>query len=275
MEKEEPIVIKSTESEKTTGRSDKSVMRRIILPIFLIIIAIEIVFGAKTLLSPINTTGKGANVQPLGAGKITLISATNNFGVGQTAVVSVRVFTGGHSTDGTDLYLKYDPSYLDISSSLGFSKGAIYGEYPVVSIDIKQGVIRVSGIATLAQGGFSGMGELGKLNFKAKKAGITSISAVYQPNATTYSNIIETTTAQNLLTASSSLDLNISQSAVNSSVSASSSCSSRVLQLCKNASGKMGTQWCTSSDDPLSCTSGCFKDQYGKDLGCKIVSDAQ
>lgn len=275
MENQQPEIVKSSQIESNSVHSDKSVMRKVILPIFLIIIAVEVIFGAKTLLSPIKTgLVQGARAQNLGDGKISLVSRTTNYSVGQGGTVSVRVSTGGHSTDGTDLYLQYDPAFLDVSPSIGFSKGAIYGEYPVVNIDANQGILRVSGIAPLAQGGFTGLGELGKLNFKPKKAGTTTITAKYQSGATTFSNIIETASATNLLKAPSSLTLTISAQAV-PTPSSSPVCSERVLQLCRNSTGRMGTQWCTSSDDPYSCTIGCFKEQYGIEQGCRIVNDSK
>ena len=273
---EKPTIIKSSIPESNTGRSDKSVMRKIILPIFILIIAVEIAFGAKTLLSPIRTgIVGGTKAQALSDGKITLYSASSSYGVGQTGFVAVRVSTGGHLTDGTDVYLQYDPSYLDVSPTSSFSKGGIYGEYPVVSVDTKQGIVRVSGIASLAQGGFSGLGQLGSLSFKVKKPGATTITAQYQPGATTYSNIIEATTAKNLLTASSAIALTLVAKPVSITLSPSPVCSMRVLQLCVDSTGKTGTQWCTSSNDPYSCNIGCYKEQYGMEQGCSVISNAK
>lgn len=248
--------------------SKKNFLARVILPIFGLIILIELVIGVRTLLSPVPITS-AAKLQPLSAAKIYLISDKNSVNIGDTVRVTVRVATGGHATDGTDVNLKYDPNLLTASQS-GFTKGSIYSEYPVVNFDNKNGQIKVSGIAAPNQGGFNGLGAFGVVSFTAKKAGATQVSVEYEGGVTTKSNIIETDTAKNLLDQGNSLSINIGST--NSSAASSGACSERVYQLCRDSQGRIGSYWCSAITDPVSCNSGCFKTRTGNEVGCNITT---
>ena len=253
--------------KKNTFHFDSRHFRNIMSTVLPLILFVSVILWIRfhTTLSAA-LVHKNISPQPLKEAKISLISDMNAYTLGQTATVAIRVFTGGHSSDGTDVYLKYDPSFLQISSQGGFAKGLIYREYPYFNVDSAKGVIMASGIASISQGGYTGLGEFGRLSFKTLALGSTAVSVVYKPNTTDYSNVVETGSVQNLLKSSAKLALTIVDKPASPSMTLS--CSHRVLQICRDSSGRMGAQWCSNANDPLSCNAGCFSSQTGTKQGC-------
>lgn len=261
-----------------SGSNRKSFFRpRNIFIVLGILILIELFIGFRSLNLPfgskeakpiqINQTEEN-KIAPTGGGKIVLVSDKTQYGVGQTVVVDIREFTGGRPTDGTDVILQFDPSKLEAASD-AVVVGSIYSVYPVKEVDSKSGTIRISGISSVGQTGFNGMGSLAKVNFKAKELGVTAIKVQFVKDQTNDSNIIEAKSANDLLT--DVLDLNISignQAAANPT---SGSCSQRVYGSCVDSDGSSGSFWCSNITDPFSCQIGCFKEQGGSEQGCKVT----
>lgn len=149
-------------------------------------------------------------IVPISDGQIVLSSSVSKFQVGQIVPVKVKIQTGGHTVVGVDISLKFDPKYLSISSgSASFKKGTAFLEYPVTNIDSNEGVVRISGIASLAQIGFNGAGEFGVLNFIAKARGHTKISLNFVKDTTTDSNMLEFGSGDDILNFVNELSLNI------------------------------------------------------------------
>lgn len=269
METEKPQVFQSNALTEETKNSKKNAMvPKLIFGLLGLIIVIELFIGAKTLLQPIPVIGK---VGGFDGGKIALIAPQNSYKVGDSVPVMIRISTGGHNSDGADVNLKYDPNYLTASTG-SFSKGMIYSDFPIVSVDTKTGTVKVSGIVGPGLSSFNGIGELGILTFKVLKEGKTSVAVDYQPNTTTHSTIIENTTAKNVLDQVYNLDLNINNSVTGISPKA---CSARTFQMCRDSNGRIGTYWCSGVQDSTSCNNGCFKTQTGNELGCKVVTSGQ
>lgn len=161
---------------------------KIIYPLFGIVLIVEIIFGLKTLLAPIPKS-LNQQLQPLTGASISLFSDKTSYQVGENIFVKIKVWTGGHSTSGTDLVLNYNPRVLEASSS-SFERGKIYSDYPLINVDTKKGVIRISGVASSPKQTFSGIGELGVLNFKARSKGTTNLTIDYKKGQTNDSNVM-------------------------------------------------------------------------------------
>ena len=237
------------------------------LPFLGLVILIEVVIGIRTLSTPIPAIGK---ISPLNGGQMSLIPSKDSYKVGDTVPVAIRISTGGRATVGTDLLLKFDPSFLEAQSQTNFLRGQIYKDYPIISIDNKSGTVKVSGVDSPGESGFAGIGILGEMIFTAKKEGKTTLQIQSKPGATNLSNIIENGTAKNILSQVYNLDVNISQNS-NASVDLNPSCSPRTLGMCQDDQGRTGSQWCTNIQDPLACQIGCFKEETGSDPGCNVV----
>ncbi len=266
--KDMPFIFEDTQNSGGDGRGR---FIRAILPILVIVIVIELILGAKTLLSPIPAAGK---IIGYGPGEISLISNQPNFKVGDEVAVAIRVSTGGHSTVGTDVLINYDPNYLSAPSRANFLRGQIYTDYPIIDVNNSTGVIKVSGIDSPGQPGFSGIGVLGELIFTARKSGQTTISLSYQKDATNKSNIIENKSAKNILENVYNTKVNINGGGLFSSSQAvkNPTCSPRQLTVCTDDQGRVGSNWCTNIKDPLICQIGCFTEKSGDQVGCKVVS---
>lgn len=183
---------------------------RIIYPILGIVVVVELILGLKTLLDPLPQISKhqAQNLLPTKGGEITLNSSQANFKVGEKVTVTINVSTGGYTIIGTDLVLRFNPKAMETSSA-DFIRGKIYSEYPLISVDNKDGVVRVSAVATNADQGFNGIGELGVINFKTKAAGQVNIIVDFKKGSTTDSNIIRTKTSEDVLGSVTNLNLTI------------------------------------------------------------------
>lgn len=166
-----------------------------------IAIAVELYLGLKQLTAPIPRPPKLAQMSD---GAVLLTAEKSQYKVGETATVSITVGTGGWTTDGADIIVKYDPAIFDATqstSSQSFVKGKIYEEYPSINIDPQKGIIAASGISSLSKKpyGFNGVGIFGTLNLVAKAVGKSTISVEYRAGATDESNIMETSQAKDIL----------------------------------------------------------------------------
>lgn len=206
-----PFIFEEPQNE---GNEPRGRFIRAILPILIIVIVIELILGAKTLLTPIPAAGK---IVGYGPGEVSLISNKQNYKVGDDVAVAIRVSTGGHATVGTDISIKYDPNYLSAPTRANFLRGQIYQDYPIINVDNNLGVVKISGIDSPGQSGFSGIGVMGELIFTAKKTGQSSVTIDYQKGATNKSNIIENKTAKNILENVYNLNVNINDGGLFSS----------------------------------------------------------
>lgn len=196
----------------TTGKAVKPNKKwwqtwRIIYPILGAVVIVELILGLKTLLAPLPRSTQ-QSLQPITAASISLSSDKPNIKLGETVPVKIRLWTGGRSTSGTDLVLRFNPKILEASST-AFVRGIIYPDYPLISVDSKNGVIRISGIASTANQAFSGIGEFGMINFKAKGKGVTTLAVDFKKGQTDDSNVISIKTNEDVLEKVKDLKLTI------------------------------------------------------------------
>ncbi len=234
---DKPLVYKATETPETKPASKN--WPKLLIFLVVVIVVIEVFIGIKKISASLPPIEK---IQPITEGKIVLSSSKSTYRVGEPVKVSVKVVTGGRSTDGTDLILKYDPSLLEASTS-SIVKGTIYKDYVLADIDTKQGVVRISGVTPPNTEGFVGIGEFATVNFIPKKEGQVRLAVDYLKDSTTDSNILETITAKDILTEVINLDLSISNPSTNVSKEVNQSCAG-YYQLCRNLVNQTGKQFC-------------------------------
>jgi hypothetical protein len=174
-----------------------------------VIIVGEIIFGIKTFTSPPPTSSVG-QVHPLTEANISLVSPDIFYKVGNTFPVSIRVGTGGHTINGVDVVLKYDPKVIQANDKT-FAPKNVFALFPAVEVDNNAGIVRISGIADVNQPGFNSVGTLGKIDFTAKALGKTSIQIESQPGVTTESNVIESGTSADILGKTSGLEITVGE----------------------------------------------------------------
>lgn len=172
---------------------------KIIFAILGAIILFELIYAVKVLNTPVASQSQKktqAAVKTSG-GTISLNSAKTSYKVKEQVSVTIGVETGGKVVGGADVIIHFDPKVLEATPS-AILEGKIFGEYPLKSVDNKNGLISISGITTSGEG-FTGLGEFATLNLRAKAVGNTSLTVEYQKNSTTDSNLVEAATSKDVL----------------------------------------------------------------------------
>ena len=181
---------------------------KIIFVILGIILLAEIVYAVRVLTTPTSIPLPVAKTDIQKAvGKISLNTPKTNFSIKEAVPVSVMVDTGGYTISGVDLIVHFDPKILEATSG-ALVKGKIFDEYPLVSLDAKNGLISISGISGV-QSGFKGSGQFATINLRTKSLGKTSLIIDFQKGSTTDSNLVEATTSKDILEQAGSINLEV------------------------------------------------------------------
>ena len=201
----------------TNNKSGQSVNRwvrspKIVFGILGIVILVEVIYAVKALTVPVppSPSSPKSVVESGSAAKISKMSLTVpklNYAVGEIIPVAVIVDTGGRPVDGVDLIVRFDPNILEVPSG-ALIRGKIFDEYPLLSQDVKAGLISISGVSS-ADSSFTGQGEFALLNLKAKLPGRASLAIDFQKGTTAASNLVEASTSKNILDTVDNLELNI------------------------------------------------------------------
>lgn len=182
---------------------------KVVFVILVIVLVVELVIGAKTLLSPVQSPQATPQPQVISSNKATLTLSTErtNYLVGDEVLVKVTLSTGSYQTDGTDVLIQFDPQVLEPADNF-FEKGTLYQDYPGVRKDQLKGTVSASGI-TVSSGGFKGTGVFGTFKFRAKKVGKSLVELKFTTGSTTDSNIIESNSAKDLLEEGSKIEIKV------------------------------------------------------------------
>lgn len=188
---------------------------KIVFVVLGVVLFAEFIYAFRTLSSPmVIPTGPTATTPAVTIGKISLVAPKNNFNVGENVPVSVVLDTGGHSLNGVDLIVHYDPKLLDASAG-GIVRGLIFDDYPAISVSPDKGLITVSGIDNMSNTFNSnnpiyGAGQFVVINLKAKAPGRTTLSIDFNgKGSTTDSNLVEAVTAKDILEKVDNLELTV------------------------------------------------------------------
>lgn len=182
---------------------------KIIFIILGVVILIEIIFAIRSLTTSVSTTPPPIPqvTSKVSAGEISLTASKTKFSVGEKIPISVIVDSGGHSIAGVDLIVKFDPQALQASKT-DINTGSILDDYPLASVDEKEGLVTISGISQNKDGKILS-GQFALINFQAKKTGKTSIVVDFQRDTTTHTNLVEANTLENILEKVDNLELTI------------------------------------------------------------------
>jgi len=154
------------------------------------VVVIELVVGVRILTQSNTPPSQLSSTAGFSKGKISLSSSQKAVKVGDSVSVTVEV-TSPLPAVGVDMVAHFDPKVLQASDS-AIVKGPIFSQFPVAKIEA-DGLIRISGISTAGEKGFSGKGMLASINFKAARAGNTTISLDFTKDQTADSNIVSET----------------------------------------------------------------------------------
>lgn len=173
-----------------------------------LILLVELIYAVRVLTLPVSSPVVSRNSIQAKVAKISLNTPKKVYGVSEIVPVSVTIDTGGQTIDGADLIIQYDPKILEASSA-GLTKGGIFEEYPIVSVDTSKGLISISGISSL-QNGFKGVGQFANINLRAKVTGRTSLTIDFKgKGATIDSNLVEANASKDILEKVDNLELTV------------------------------------------------------------------
>lgn len=189
--------------------------KKVILGLFGLVIAVEIVWALWTLFRPqTSSVVPVLNQQQVSEVPtvIKLDTQTPQVKTGAKFTVSIQM-SSDKKTDGADIIIKFDPALLGVEligqkEKLPVILGGLYDDYPVNKLDAKSGEIIVSGIST-TQGGVLGNGLFGSIVFSAKKPGQTKIAVDFTKSSTTDSNVLQSGTGEDILSAVENLEVKI------------------------------------------------------------------
>lgn len=251
-----PSIFKSPIPEKTglgnkndlVGWIKKNIVK-IIIALLVTGVALGLAFGVSGLFSsaalPDNFKIPAPGVNALTDATISLIPDKVSYKSGDLVAVKAKLFTGGYTTDSTDLVVKYDPAFLAPEEDTFFAlAGDLYSEYPAMQIDRQQGMIGISGITVPGKNSFSGAGIFATLYFTALKDGQTKVSVNFEKGATADSNVVLSGSTKDILGIVKDTDILISETDLQPPQKNNQSCDN-FTQGCLDSSGSSGTQKCT------------------------------
>lgn len=179
---------------------------KLIFIILGVALAAELVWAVVTFVKPAPPLPPVAKIQPVSGAKMVLVSPKKSYTVGEIVPVALRVATGGRLVDGVDALIKFDPKVLEATSG-AIKKGIIFTEYPLLSVDPKAGLVKISAISSAKS--FSGIGVLANISFKAKSSGTAKLMIDFEKDQTTDSNVVEAQSTKDVLDEVFGLDLSI------------------------------------------------------------------
>lgn len=216
----------------------------LIAGVLILIIILEVFFAFQTFYSQNQLVKSGIEqITSLSSPQLVATTTKPSFQIGETVPVTIKVVTGGQSTDSTDVILRYDPKVLEITGDNFVEIGRIYPDYPVANYDNITGIVQVSGAALSSNSGFSGVGNFATLNFKAMSAGATTISIDFQTESTADSNIVLSGTAKDILTQVTNADIIIEESSSTIEQASKITSCSGFYQYCQ-VGDQTGKQFC-------------------------------
>ncbi|EKD84796.1 MAG: hypothetical protein ACD_38C00158G0005 [uncultured bacterium] len=184
---------------------------KIIFAILGIVILIEFIYAFRVLTQPVSVAAPSispaATIVKSG-GRISLAAPKTSILVKEVIPVKVKIESGGNTLGGADVIIKYDPKILEATQG-AIIRGAIFDEYPFVSLDSKTGLISISGISSIGEGFKGAEGDFATITFKAKSKGATSLSVDFQKGSTADSNLVEKDASRDILETIGNLELNV------------------------------------------------------------------
>src|SRR3989344_7329665 len=250
-----PNIIKSpipanivNEIKNNSGGWFKKNIVKIIVVVLVLAVIGELVFGGISLFSP--STARNINITPpkinnLSDGVLSLIPDKTSYKKGDRVAIDVKLFSGGYTTDSTDLVIKYDPRFLEPDAEEFAVKGQIYSEYPALQVEKTVGLIGISGITLPSSDGFSGVGTFAKLNFRALQDGQTQVVVDFESGKTADSNIVLSGSSKDILGSVSNASILISESGEQAAPTSGGQKCESFIQYCQDANGQVGSQICS------------------------------
>ncbi len=194
----------------------KLLTRRNIFILLGVVIVLELVWALSSVwknqpVTEILNIPKQSIVQTVIPTSISLESNKDQVEVGEVFTLRINLSSDKKSY-GSDVVITYDPQYLTVQKTAD-EKSAVkistlYDEVPFNTVDEKLGQVRVSAISN-KEGGELAQGELGTVDFIAKKIGNTKIQLEFVEGSTSDTNILDSSTGEDILVNVKNLNITI------------------------------------------------------------------
>lgn len=188
-----PIIGGTKNSKKRTPLFFKLILA--VLGVAVLIMSVRLF---STVIKPVPKENI-AQVQPLTGGEFSVLSDKPQYNVGDPILITTKIFTGGYTSFGADLIIKYDPAKLDIAGDNAVTVGNAFPDYPLAKVDTKAGLISISGITPPSKAGFTGITDFATIQMRAKSAGLANLVVDFKLGATEDSNIIRSGSSEDIL----------------------------------------------------------------------------
>ena len=115
----------------------------VLFGVLILIIILELVWGFQTFIleKQLTQTRQTERIAEVSTPQLVATASKQTYQVGESVPITLKVITGGNSTDSTDVVIRYDPQILEASGSNFITLGGIYKEYPVELFDNNSGII--------------------------------------------------------------------------------------------------------------------------------------
>lgn len=168
------------------------------------------IYSAVSAQTSAGTEARSAPGLTENLASLTLKTNKTTFSIGEKIPVDILV-SSVRNTDGTDIVIYYDSKLLSVDTvddTTPVISGLIYSDYPINRTDSQNNRVEFSGI-TVSQDGVRPNGVLGTVTFTAKASGKAKIWFDFTPGSTTDSNVVESKTAEDILSKVENLEINI------------------------------------------------------------------
>jgi len=146
------------------------------------------------VVSPSQIVSPSPDVPP---GVYTILPSQSTIKSGATLALTVQFEAPGKKLDGSDVFLRFDPVFLDVNENLVF--GDYFSTYPRVTIDRVKGEVKVTGFRTNQTAPITTATAFFTIAFTGKQAGNTAVSFEFAKGKTNLTTLVEKGTSRNIL----------------------------------------------------------------------------
>lgn len=151
------------------------------------------------------------------SGKVRAASATlklfptsGTYEVGDAFELQIKLDTGGARTSGTDIYLLYDPTKLEVQD---ITPGTLYSQYVGEDINNQNGGANLSGLVSGTSDLFEGIGTFATIMFRTLSPGVAEVSFDFTPGDRNDCNVADFDTQDDTLASVTNGSYNIAAGA--------------------------------------------------------------
>lgn len=179
--------------------------RIIAVVVILLVLITGIIFVRKnrqpkteTPVEEVRQTDEIAPIEDQVSNVISISTDKTSLGVGESTDVKIFFRAPGKKIFGSDIILLYDPAVLSTTSE-DIVEGGFFSSYPRKTVDIENGIIKVSAYKTDGNIATEAETELVSIKFTALNKGIAPLDLSFAKGQTNSTTIVEALSSQNIL----------------------------------------------------------------------------